>query len=272
MRLPRLPGAILLLTVVLAAQARNERESTVGMRARIDELVLPGTELAVGPTTHESPVVVRITAVRAHGEDFRYDLEWTGLEAGTHDLKDYLIRKDGSGVDDLPAIEVTVGATLDPEETEPSDPEPVRPPDVSGYSTQFVVATVIWIVGLLAILFVGRKRRQPATAPDAPPTLADRLRPFVEAAATGKASDAEKAELERLLVAFWRERLGLQELKADRAIVAIRSHEEAGELLRQLEAWLHMPHPPQEIDLPALLEPYRHVPASSVGPSTGGAR
>ena len=81
------------------------------------------------------------------------------------------------------------------------------------------------------ILFFGRRRQIAAAAPAAKPTLADKLRPIVEAVASGDADDAQKAELERLLVAFWRQRLDLQEVKADRAITAIYEHEEAGRLL-----------------------------------------
>ncbi|MCA8949415.1 MAG: hypothetical protein KDE27_07920 [Planctomycetes bacterium] len=263
MRLQRLVLAAA-LALAAAAHAQDDRESTVGMRRTIEELALPGTELAVKRTTYESPIALRIAAVRPHGSAFRYDLEWTGLEAGTFDLRDYLVRKDGSAVGDLPAIEVRVTAVLPADVSEPLDPAPERPAVATGYTTTMIVAGVIWILGLLAILFVGRRRREAAAELAAPPTLADRLRPFVASAASGTATDAEKAELERLLVAFWRERLELQDLKADRALAKIREHGEAGHLLRQLEAWLHIPHPPQAVDVEALLRPYRDIAASAV--------
>ena len=41
---------------------------------------------------------MRILAVRAHGDAFRYDLEWSGLEAGTHDLAKFLVRKAGTAL------------------------------------------------------------------------------------------------------------------------------------------------------------------------------
>ncbi|MEO6593187.1 MAG: hypothetical protein ABIP94_00370, partial [Planctomycetota bacterium] len=97
----------------------------------------------------------------------------------------------------------------------------------------------------------------------AKPSLADRLRPLVEAVAAGRADDAGKAELERLLLAFWRARLGLKQAKAQAALAEMRQHAEAGALLRQLEAWLHMPVPPASLDVAALLAPYRSVSAES---------
>lgn len=239
------------------------RESTVGMRSLLEEVVIMGSELETAETTFESPVVVRIIATRAHGSGFRYDIEWTGLEAGSFDLRDYLRRKDGSELGDVPDLTVEVAAVLPAGETEPSEPDPVRPADTGGYSTQMIVFGVLWVVGLLAILFVGRKRKAAVVAAEAPPTFADRLRPFVEAAANGKASPAEQAELERLLVAFWRERLDLEGEKADRAIRKIREHDQGGPLLRELEAWLHMPEPPQAVDVQKLLAPYRQVDAAA---------
>ncbi|MCA8976763.1 MAG: hypothetical protein KDC98_18720 [Planctomycetes bacterium] len=254
----------LLLSAALEAQAANQREATVGMRARIDELVLPGSELTVAPATHETPIVLRIVAAYQHGDHFRYDLEWSGLEPGSYDLKDFLARKDGAPVTDLPSIGVAVSATLPERERQPSEPDPIAPPRIGGYGTEQVIAAVIWIVGLLLILFVGRRRRRAAAAPLAKPTLADRLRPIVEAAASGAASEGQKAELERMLVAFWRERLDLVDAKADRALAEIRRHDEAGRLLRQLEAWLHMPEPPAPVDVQALLAPYRHIAADAL--------
>lgn len=256
------------------AQARDERTASVGMRACIEELVLPGGELIAAPATTKDPVVLRVLAARAHGDRFRYDLEWTGLEPGQHDLARYLARKDGSPVAGLPAIVVTATSVLAKGETEPGTPRPVEPPRLGGYGTLQIVAGVLWVLGLLAILFVGRRRARAAARPAGPPTLADRLRPLVEAVAAGHAPEAQKAELERLLVAFWRERLGLREHKADAALAAIRAHAEAGALLRQLEYWLHNPRPPAPVDVQALLAPYRAVAATALdrGPAAAEAR
>jgi hypothetical protein len=261
----------LLATAMLAAQARNERTASVGMRARIDEVVLPGTELAAAPTTAKAKVVVRVLEVRAHGDRFRYDLEWTGLEPGDYDLATFLTRVDGSPTDALPALPVTVSSTLKKGTYEPSDPAPVAPDRIGGYRLQQIAVGVVWLLGLLAILFVGRKWRHQVAAATRKPTLADRLRPLVEAVAAGCADDAQKAELERLLVAFWRARLDLRTVTAAAAIAAIRQHAEAGALLRQVESWLHMPVPPASFDVAALLAPYRAVSAEDFEPPTRSA-
>lgn len=258
--------AVLTTAVLAVAQARDQRAAAVGMRANIEQLVLPGTELVIGPADRQDPVAVRIVKVWPHGQIFRYDLEWTGLEPGSHDLKKYLVRKDGSSTDDLPAIVVEVKPTLASSAREPTEPEPRPAPRLAGYRTQQILFGVLWAAGLLAILFVGRKRKRAVAPPPVKPTLADRLRPLVEAVASGRADNAAKAELERMLVSFWRLRLDLREVKAAAALATIRQHPEAGALLRQVELWLHAPEPPSDFDLGKLLEPYRSVTADSLQP------
>lgn len=255
----------LLLCVWLFAQAPQAGNvPTVGMRSRIDELVLPGSELIAAPAQPEDPVVLRVLAVRPHGTAFRYDFEWTGLEPGAHDLAKYLVRKDGSPNTGLPPIPVAVASVLPKSAKEPGELAPTPPPALGGYRTLQWAFGVAWGVGLLAILFVGRRWRRKSVAAAAEPTLADRLRPIVEAVAGGRAAEAQKAELERLLVMFWRHRLGLRDERASAAIEAIKRHPEAGALLRQLEVWLHMPSPPQPVDVKALLAPYRAVSAADL--------
>ena len=248
----------------LCAQSRDQREATVGMRAYVEQLVLEGPELVPAPGTTKSPLVVRVIKTWPHGQHLRYDLEWVGFEEGSFDLTKFLVRKDGTSMDQLPAVEVRVLSVLPPGDFEPSDIEPSESRRLDGYSALQALMGALWGAGLLAILFVGRKwQKKPPPAPPQP-TLADRLRPLVEEVAGGHADDARKAELERLLVAFWRVRLGLEDARAVDAIMAIRQHEEAGRLLRQVEAWLHAPEPPRELDIAGLLAPYRDVTADSL--------
>jgi hypothetical protein len=236
------------------------------MRYHIEQVVLPGAELIAAPTDHKAPIVVRVLKTWPHGDQLRYDLEWCGLEAGKHDLKQRLARKDGSSTADLPSLVVEVKSVLPAGMVEPSEPAPQSPARLDGYTKVQWIAGVLWGIGLLAILFVGRRFRRKLAPEVTGPTLADRMRPLVEAVASGKADTAAQAELERLLVAYWRARLDLGAMKAIDAILAIRAHPEAGALLRQLEAWLHMPQPPKPTDIQALLAPYRHVTADSFAP------
>lgn len=259
-------ACIVLSAACLVAQESDDshREATVGMRAKIMQLVVEGSELVPAPSTSESVLVVRVLATWPHGDHLRYDLEWVGFEEGTYDLTKFLVRKDGSSMDNLSPVEVNVLSVLPGDAFEPSELERSPATRLDGYTTTQIVTGVFWGVGLLSILFIGRKWKKKALPAPPKPTLADRLRPMVERVASGNADAAQKAELERLLVAFWRARLDLGSVRAMDAIVTIRNHKEAGALLRQVEAWLHAPEPPAKFDVAGLLRPYRAVTADSL--------
>jgi hypothetical protein len=258
----KIAAAALLVACCASAQVRDQREATVGMRAYVEQVVLEGSELIAAPTTAKAPVIVRVLATWPHGDHLRYDLEWAGFEEGRFDLTDYLVRKDGSSTEGLPEVAVEVTSVLPGDMFEPSELSPERGGSLGGYTRLQLAVGAAWLLGLVAILFVGRKRK-PVSAPlAAPPTLADRLRPLVDRVTAGAAAEHEKAELERLLVAFWRARLGLGDKNVADAVMAIRADERAGALLRHVEAWLHAPQPPADVDLGALLAPYRSVTAA----------
>lgn len=254
------------LAGALVAQARDERTATVGMRAHVEQVVLPGSELEPAPATFATPLSLRVLQTWPHGDALRYDFEWVGLEPGRYDLTKFLVRKDGTATTGLPEVLVEATSVLPAGMPEPADAGPSAPPRLAGYHALQIAAGIAWGVGLLAILFVGRRFRRREAPPPPAPTLADRLRPLVQSVASGAADTAAKAELERLLVAFWRARLGLHDAKAADAIVAIKRDPEAGALLRQVEAWLHQPVPPASFDVAALLAPYRAVTAESFAP------
>ena len=208
--------------------------------------------------------MLRVLAARVHGTAFRYDLEYYGLDPGTFDLAEYLVRKDGSSTEALPAIPVEIQPLLPPGQVEPHRALLVnKTPRFGGYRVLVPVAIGAWVLGLLAILWLGRrKRRLAAEEAEVVITLADRLRPAVEAAQRGDLDEGGKAELERLLLAYWRRRLGLSDQKASEAMTKLRGHDEAGPLLLQLEVWLHQPGSGgDDVDVAALLEPYRDTPA-----------
>jgi hypothetical protein len=253
-----------LLGSFVAAQAPPVPEPpkpSVGMVGTFTNLVLPGTELESVPADAASKIVVRVVEVRPHGTAHRYDLEYVGLEPGAYDLRSSLRRKDGTGTEGLPELPVEIVAVRGPAQVEPNELQPTAAPRLGGYRTWLWVAGILWVLGLLAILFVGRRRRALAAGPSRPPTLAERLRPMVEEAVAGRLEPGRRAELERLLLGYWRQKLGLQG-PAAAMIQAMRGHEEAGALLRQLELWLHAPPGAgAAVDVRALLRPYEHLPA-----------
>lgn len=248
-----------------AAQAPAPARSTVGLPAEITGLVVNGSEVEAAPATTASKVIVRIDDVQPHGTAHRYALTFTGLEPGTYDLRDFLLRKDRSPLTDATPIPIEIASVLPKDAMKPNPLAGLPGPALGGYEKLAWTAGVVWLLGLLAILFVGRKRKQTAIAAERPITLAERLRPLVEAARQGSLPQSQLAELERLLLGVWRRRLSLQDLPAATAISTMRAHPEAGALLRQLEQWLHAPMSASAIDVDALLRPYASLPADDPG-------
>jgi hypothetical protein len=261
------------LLAMLALVLADPPATTVGMTGRMAGVVLPGPELEVVPVENrKTPVVVRIAAVAPHGTAHRYDLTYYGVEPGTYDLRQFLRRKDGTPADGLPPLRVSVTSVLPPGQVLPHTPEPRPRASLGGYYLVLLGAALAWLVGLLAIVFLGRKRVGVEAAAARPASLADRLRPLVEQGLAGRLRPEDRADLERALLVYWRKRLGLGGIKPAEQFATLRGHAEAGPLLTQLEAWLHRPGAADAVDLTALLAPYRAIPADALDLSAAGGR
>ena len=251
----------ILLTNSQAEEAKQPHETTVGMPAKLNDLILPGTPLEVIPVERNAAMVVRILQTIGHGEgQNRYEIEYYCLEPGEYNLADFLQRIDGSTTDDLPAIPVSIKSQLPAGQVKPHELLTRSTPRVGGYKNLLLAGAVIWVLGLLWLLFGGRKRLTAEEEAAKQVTLAERMRPLVESAMKGELDDSQQAELERMLLTYWRGKLNLDNTNAAEAITTLRNHETAGELLRHLEGWLHMPADRrQQVDVGKLLEPYRNL-------------
>lgn len=263
----------LLFLAVGPGKVSAQPETSVGMTGRIEALVLPGGELEAKPVTdRKSPVILQGVRVYPHGDRFRYDLDYTGLEPGTHDLRQCLRRKDGSPLGDLPSIPVVIKQSLPAGQVLPHDLELGSGPKLGGYRVVAAIAGIVWgavLVGLIASFF-NTRRANPGSQQGKPVSLAEKLRPLVEGALAGTLTQAELANLERGLFSWWRKRLGLENLDPAQAMEMLRQNPESGPLLNQLEWWLHRPGAKGEVDVVALLEPYRNLPVAGLDVSGGG--
>lgn len=260
---------IVLITPAFLRAADPLTEVSIGMSARLEAVVLAGPELEAKPTeVRDTPIVLRVVKVYPHGTDFRYDLEFYGLEPGAYNLRDYLKRKDGqplaSNVNLLP---VKVVPLLPPGQVKPTELEIQTGPSLGGYRRWKSIAIVMWFVGLISIIWwmlSSRFRAKAMAVAEKPISLDDRLRPLVEGAIYGRLSQAELASLERSLLAYWRKRLQLETVEPATAIAELRAHPDAGPLLNKLEEWLHRPGPPAAVNLTELLRPYQNLPPDDV--------
>ncbi len=246
--------------------AEDQSTATVGMSARIEQVVLPGSELKVKGIKENDPIVLRIISTHPHGPDMlRYDLEYYGLKPGEFNLVDFLERVDRTSMGEVPDVTVQIQSILAADRVEPNSPAVSTIPGVEGYQFWQKVVVAFWVIGMVVILFARLKRpgdhqQESLQAP----SLADRLQPMVEKAISGQLSKSQMAELEMMLVAFWRKRLCLEQTDVAKVAQELKQHEEAGPLLQQLEILLHRPASNDEVDIAQILKPYQNLPAEAM--------
>ena len=256
-------------------------DAVIGMNARAEGLQFPGSELIVRPRQDADSLVLRITKIYQHGTaGFRYDFDFYGLDPGQHNLSDFLIRRDGSELaeGELPAVPITVTSVLEPGGPGLlNDLELPEQPNMGGYGALRKFLWVLWIIGLLLLLFwrqILRLIRPPEAADEIvpEPTLVERLAPLVERARRGNLDNDGKAEFDRLILGYWRDRVGMEKgIGTAKSIRLLRDHPEAGDLVREVEAWLHRPPAKDDepVDMEKLLEPYRDVAVPKTDPANG---
>jgi hypothetical protein len=267
--------ALLLSSADAAPPPTNGTPSrTIGIEGYVST-ELPRADYRPRPLDDRTELILRLEAVTAltNGQ-YRYDFYYIGLEPGPYNLADYLMRPDGSRPDELGHLRIHVRAML-PEEHDGQLGAywPRRFPWIGGYRALLGLLALLWVGGFVAFALAGRKKHAVAVPIVAPPqpSLAERLRPLVEAAAEGRLTSDGQARLERLLLGYWREKLGLPELRMAEALGRLKAHAEAGELLRALERWLHRPGGVSVAEVASLLEPYRHIPMPAAAGEGGQA-
>ena len=242
--------------------------STVGMPIEIEDVILPGSELepfaetsATEDSDHaDAPGVLRVVKATPHGDGFRYSFVFYGLEPGEYDLSEYLVPVVGDSTRELPKIPVKVTTVLPPGQIEPNELKAGELPQLGGYRTRGIVLGLLWMLGLIMLIFGFRKKEIVRTVEERQQvTFADHLRPLLVAASRRELSTAQQSQLERLLLSYWKAKLGVEELSPAKAMAALKADPEAGELIRQLEDWLHRPNPQANVDVDRLLQPYRNV-------------
>lgn len=258
--------------VAVAAVHAADEPRLIGIEGEVG-VALDRADYQTKPLDDRTPLILRIESVKPAADGgFRYDFHYLGFEPGAYRLADYLIHPDGSPATELGDLSVRVRAVLPPDHDGSLNAYVPQPfPWFGGYRMLLGGLALLWGLGLLGFMWFGRRKRSEVAvvAAPPPPTYAERMLPFVEAAAAGTLDAAGQAELERLLTGYWRDRLALPDQRMAGALAALKRHPEAGRLLLALERWLHRPGGASAAEIRNLLEPYRHpaavVPAKEVG-------
>ena len=251
---------IVLLFLTGICSAAETTTQRVGLPLIIEDQYLAGPLLVPVPRRdREPPLVVQILETKPAQEGFRYTFEVQGLDAGTYNLGDFLREATAESGNSTHKVPVTITTELPPGLPRPADLEPKDVPEIGGYRTVLKVLGVLWVIVLAIIINSFRKKKAARTQVIPPPTVAERLKPLVQKASQESLSTEDQAQLERLLVGHWRERLPeLTDQEPAQVLRHLRDHSEASPLILQLEKWLHAPNPDfSSDDLDRLLEPYR---------------
>lgn len=254
-------------TLNAAVSGDRKVDVTVGMSGYIKQVVLPGPELVAKEVDpRRTPIALRIDDIFPHGDELRYDLTFIAFEPGSHDLRDFLQRKDGSSVADLPPLRVTVNSVLPAEQLAPSAPTNDQFARFGGYRIVMGLAIFVWILGLFAILLVGRKKKPTAAFSHANESRrqVDAIRLMIQNAMDSEdLSTDQKAELDMKILNFWRDRRQLQDVAVSDALTQLKSDDQAGPLLNGLERWFYSKDIPAKSEMNSLLQPMADLTAHS---------
>ena len=253
----------LMLALALAGPAAASLETGKAHEIGIEQttrVVMGRGDYVPRPLDDRTPVIVRLGAVEKREDGFEYRLHLVGFEPGTYPLADYLMRPDGSAAAELADRTFEVRTILPENHDGMLTPhQPSKLPWFGGYRLALAVGGLVWIAGWVVLYRWGRGRTLVEAAPPLPaaPGFAERMRPYLERAAAGTLDTAGQAELERLLLSFWRDRLAPSTGRVAADLAALRVHPEAGATITALEQWLHQPGGADAAGIEALLAPYR---------------
>lgn len=270
----RSPAVVMIIVSVFAGSALAQSTArmdpltaNIGVEGRLLYRV-NGAALRVRTVSPKSPMAVRVAAFTDDGAAAGlYDLRFIGSVAGEYDLREWMERIDGGPVEDLPPASVRIVSILTDDHTgELTGTGNAGLPWLRGYRAALIGTGALWLapIGIVLIKRTIRRRKPPTAVPESTPlTLADQLRPMIEAAMAGSATDEDLARLERMLMAYWKERLGLQQKAPGAALAALKSDPEGGKILRAVEHWLHSRDKSDMAldEVGRLLAPYRRVEA-----------
>lgn len=254
--------------------ATNASFRNVGIEGSVS-IILPRADYRPLPLDDRTELILRIDKITALASNqHRYEFFYMGLEPGGYKLADFLIRPDGSRPDELGELRLHVRSLLpDDHDGRLNAYTPRRFPFIGGYRAFLGLLACLWVGGLALYLYVTRKKPaiESVALVQPPPSFAERLRPLVEEAAAGRLNVEGQANLERLLMGYWRDKLDLPHLRMAEALARLKAHAEAGELLRALERWLHRPGHVTSQEIASLLQPYRNLPAPALAVEGGAA-
>ena len=248
-----------------AAQNETTDTPTVGIEGAIPYKT-DNIKITPVPFNEKAKLVLRIAGTPEENDGkLIHDLRFIGMVPGDYDVRNFLVREDGSATSTLPLLIVKILPLLPEDHDGLLNADELSPFGVlGGYKVFATLFIIFWIATLLLMIFYGNKKEEEVVVEvKPPPTLAELLRPLVQRAAAGVLDTAGKAELERLMLKHWRKKLNLEKLTAGDALHKMRENSETGPFLLEVEKWLHRKPGTVTADVDKVLEPFQKIRVES---------
>ena len=215
-------------------------------------------------------VLVRISDVKEYAPgEFEYTIAYIPNKAGTFDLKDSLLELKKYPDAVVPSHKFTAHFILSDKEkldTNLSSSYNLNEPNFGNYWLYAKLFAAFWFTGLIFIILYKRKFKTKVKLVKRniqSQSLADQLKRFIKIALDNKATVSDKAKLDVLIVHYWRKQLNIENKTMQESLDIIKKDPKAGELILQVEKWLHSPTKASEEEISNLLAPYKNAPAVS---------
>lgn len=215
-----------------------------------------GPELIVAPYKFGVPVNVRIAEVIENNGIRTYDIRYMLNTGGEFNIIDYLSAKDGSPTDRLPAFTVRgieSSAQKMDQRIETIEESKI---EIWHYYYETMAAVIALWIGWLLLLIFWRRKKPAANFNTAPaPSFHQLMNSFLEKIEGNTMDDTAKAQMEMLLIQWWRDQSGYSNLEMHEVMRRLRMDQETSSALIKLQEWLH--NPKHSITAAELLESLR---------------
>jgi len=225
--------------------------SNVGTEGHRRNILIPGALLETRPPTSRSRLEVWRESAVKNGDGYIYDFGYVGHEPDIYDLRDYLVRADGSPLGGIDPIPIEIAGLLPPgNRAELILPELPAPSPRGGYSNVLKAIAATWLVlaavwvTLVCLAWLRRAKIRRALSASAAPDASDEVRRLIRLACEVELSVDSKLRLERLLFAVWCRRLGWCGRSPEDVSPALARDERIGPKFMALTSWLYGPPGP----------------------------
>jgi hypothetical protein len=226
-----------------------------------------GPELIVKPYKFGVPVNLRIANITEIDGARTYDVRYMLNTGGEFDITKFLGAKDGSALDDLPQFKVIGLEYMSQQMDQRIEQVEETGIDIWHYYYECLGAIIIlWVIWLLLLIFWGREKPERIAEPAPAETFYDKLRGFLNQIDQKSIDEKGKAQLEMLLINWWRDQLGYTELEMHQVMRQIGNDAASASAFNLVQQWLH--NPDHSVSIEELVQSLRPLSVKSENPTT----